>query len=128
MKKILFVFLMSIAPLSMVYAGDDTVVPLTPRILPGHGDMHPGQRMPANYSYLPTVYYSSDAGELLFIGNVSLSCCVEVCDENGDVVLSEVLVIVPGHNISMAVDTLPARVYTLVLTIGDSNFEGTFEI
>ena len=125
MKKLFAFILLGMMPLSMIHADDKVPVPLTPT--PDKTE-HPGQRMPANYSYLPTVYYSSDAGELLFIGNVPLLCSVEVCDENGDVVLSDVLVIVPGHNISMAVDTLPARVYTLVLTIGDSNFEGTFEI
>ena len=124
MKKLSFLITLFLLSTFSAFC-QSTQIPLKKR----PGNNHPGQKAPANYSYLPTVIYDEENSTLSFTGNADLGTIpYTIIDEEGSEVLSGYVFIQQGYATIFSIATLPAGNYTLSIEVGGVVFEGLLSI
>ena len=113
-------------PLSMMASTDGGFIPVPLQKVDNDGE-HPEQRSPENLSFLPTILYNVEAEALTVIGNADLGAVpYTITDEDDNVIMSGILMIANGTQITLSIASLPTGDYTLYVIIGDNTYEGEF--
>lgn len=129
------VFMLLVAPISSahaqyVYGGNQ--ISLVPIIKTG-GVQQTGQHMPhkspSNQDVPVDVYFDTETKILCFVSNdADVSFIYNIKDTLGNILLSSQVYMESGNVVTIDVATLNLNVFSIEIEIGDTIYEGVFEI
>lgn len=110
----------SFTNVSQLHAGDIVLIPITPI------DPNPQPHRGPQQSIIPHVEINDACNILTFTGCATISAIVEIENQYGNIVATQVLFLTENGQVQMGISTLPEGDYTLRLTINDQIYEGEF--